>query len=714
MPGSNSRWDQHEDPRDNTVDLPRIDVDGLTDYFRRAAPMLEPEPGGLLEPLPEQDSGSAPASPYAPESRSYLTPGSGPPGGLRHPYAEDDEPRPPAAWRAVDGKPTPAVAGEPIPAVAGQPTPAVAREPAPAVAGQPTPAVAGEPTPAGGPPSAVRAEQKPAVDGEPTHAVDGEPTSVSSTRRGAEPDENSVAAALVAANNSALTRLASNRGAADGDAAAPTAAAQSGAASDPAPQAVPAKRGGPAVRAGARDRSHVTGLADRAPVGSLADLRSRLARLPDGHPSSPYEDDGHPRALPIRLKQLELGLPTASREVGAGSGPESDADDNHVDHAQNALDAGPRKRPDGSRQPARPRASKGDPAANAEHFATEGSGPKPSDTPATAEPAADVDSEPTGQSGSSPAQPEWADPYATPDNGHLARTSARPSDPGSDLALGPWQAAPSRRVSGLEGLSPRAGNGHGPANGRGNGSRRRDSLLEPDRPDRRQADADRRDTAEYRTVASSAVDLREIVERTLAASRAAEGRNVFGSYGSSGLTPMMQRIAAHLPFGGLAPGSEANSLKSTERLRAKLARLVSRNPGRTAEELAGTVGDVVRYAFAFETADYVEGTWLVHRRLKSHGFELELRRNRWESPEYKCIFTQWRDPAHQIAFEVQFHTTASWAVLQRTHDAYVQITDPATPSAERAMLRARQVAEAAAAKAPAGAAELGDFRLEAR
>jgi hypothetical protein len=604
MPGSTSRRDQHEDPRDNTVDLPRIDVDGLTKYFRRAAPMLEPEPAGLLEPLPEpepaglldplpeQDSEPAPASRHTSESQSYLTPDSEPSGGLRHPYAEPDEPRP-SAWPAVDSKPTPPVDGEPAPVVGGEPSTAPPGEPEPAAA--------------------------------------RESTSSSSTRhRPVQPAETPIAAASAGAS-------------------------------------------------GARDRSHVTGPGSRPPAGSHADLRSRLGRLPDGHPSSPYEDDGHARALPIRLKQLELGLPAPSREIAGGSVPESGATD------------------------------------NAEHLATEASAPSTPDTiPAAAEPAAEVDSGLAGLPGSRPAQPEWSDPYATRDTGNLAPTSAPSSDPRADLTLGPWRATPSRRMSGLEGLTPRGGNGHGSANGHGNGSARRDSPAEPDRPDRAPADADRRDTAEYRIPDSSALDLRDLAERTLATSRTAEGRNVFGSYGSSGLTPMMQRIAAHLPVGGLAPGSEANSLKSSERLTAKFARLVTRNPGRTAEELAATVGDVVRYAFAFETLDYVEGTWLVHRRLKSHGFELELRRNRWESPEYKGIFTQWRDPAHHIAFEVQFHTTASWAVVQRTHEAYIQITDPATPSAERAVLRARQVAAAAAAKAPLNAAELGDFRLEAR
>lgn len=208
--------------------------------------------------------------------------------------------------------------------------------------------------------------------------------------------------------------------------------------------------------------------------------------------------------------------------------------------------------------------------------------------------------------------------------------------------------------------------------------------------------------------------LAELVERTLTRCLAAEGRNTFGTYGSSGLTPAMHRLAAQLPAGGLAPGSEADSLKAADRFTAKLSRLIARNPTRSPVDLAETISDAVRYAFDFDAADYTEGTWLVHRKLKAQGFELEARRNRWQSPEYKGIFTRWRDPAHGIAFEVQFHTTASWAVAKRTHDAYSRITDPATPPAERAQLRAGQVAAAASAKPPPGCMEIADFRSEPR
>jgi hypothetical protein len=189
---------------------------------------------------------------------------------------------------------------------------------------------------------------------------------------------------------------------------------------------------------------------------------------------------------------------------------------------------------------------------------------------------------------------------------------------------------------------------------------------------------------------------------------------MFGGYGSSGLTPVIHRLAAQLPAGGLAPGSEADSLKPAGRFAAKLAKLIARNPGRQPDELAASISDAVRYAFAFEADDYTECTWLVHRKLKTQGFELETRRNRWESPEHKGIFTCWRDPAHGISFEVQFHTMASWDAAKRTHDAYVHITDPATPAGERAQLRARQVLAAASAGAPPGCMEIADFRTEQR
>jgi hypothetical protein len=239
---------------------------------------------------------------------------------------------------------------------------------------------------------------------------------------------------------------------------------------------------------------------------------------------------------------------------------------------------------------------------------------------------------------------------------------------------------------------------------RGGGALSDAADLASDLPSDLAAGSPGRLTAEQERIAD------EVLERH----RAADGRNVFGGYGESGLTPAMRRVEANLPRGRLAPDTEENSLKSPERFKEKLARMIARSPGLRAEDLAAEIYDAARYTFVFDPQDYTDGTWLVHRRLKAQGFDLEARRNRWESPEYKGIRTRWRDPAHDLIFEVQFHTPDSWDVLTSTHEAYLRITDPQTPVAERARLRSRQVAAAAACRPPARCAEIADFRADAR
>jgi hypothetical protein len=720
MPGPTQPWDQSGDPRESTVDLPRLDLSGLAEYFRGASPLSEQEPAGLLEPLPEQEP--------APESRSPSMPRREPrAGGLGHPYAAPDSPRLPLTQRAVQ---------LPVRA-AGQVSASSSHQ------GLPVPG-----------PGAVA----PNVSSDPDtpNAVPSDPVAPNPVA------PNPVATDPVAPNPVAPNPVAPNSEAAQLARANPVVAPRAQPVAQPravpAPPSVPAPSSVPVptadhvsassaperpiARTRPEDRPTGARPVSRSPAGSLADLRSRLARLPDGHPSSPYDDGGRAKPVPIRLRQLELGLPAPSREPGSSLMPDIELEDIQLEPRRKLAE--PALRDPAGREPSiRDPAGPGPGLVEPDQAVPDGAEPD-SAVPDTAEPARSLPVRPRGDRAPhdpaprdpAPRDPAPRDPvrndparndpaHGTAHSSRLGRRErdnpyadagggrAAPETP-ADLSLGPWHAAPPPRVSGLEGLSARGGNGHGPPNGHDNGSHQRTSRTGPDRPARGRSDGARQDTVQHPILEPRAADLRALVEGTVANARTAEGRNVFGSYGSSGLTPAIQRLSAHLPFGGLAPGSEGNSLKSPERFAAKLTRLIARNPGRTAEELAATISDVVRYAFALDAADYVEGTWLVHRRLKSHGFELEIRRNRWESPEYKGIFTQWRDPAHHLPFEVQFHTTASWAVVQRTYDAYIQITNPATPPAERARLRARQVAAAADAKPPPNWAEIGDFRLEPR
>ena len=667
MPGSAHPWDQPEDPRDQTVDLPRID---LASFGNGHA--ADPGSGGITRPSsypPDPPrpggapprSGAVPAEPPLAPLPPLPPPRREPPDPLprrlpdssRDPYARLGQPTQPGALfrpaepegtrgrdagRRHDGR----------------------RE---SGGGLFRPA---EPNGGRGPDSELFRPAEPDGIREPDTALfrtatesdgPGRPFKPDAVLPGASALDPASAASAASPLSAALsptaqpsatpaaeTEPAPDERSADEYPAAPSSAQRftvpplTSAPNPSAPDGGPGTSTPDAAQAAAvRRRTAAARPPGRPAPGSIRDLLGRLDRLPDGHPSSPYEDGGLARPLPHRLRQLELGLPAPEREpADLGSLPDfsaAPARGSDVPAPQAATAAGPR------------------PAAEA--------GPPRASTAARQAPPV---SEGTA------AQ----DPYAAPatvangrgDSGQRPQTDR-------ELALGPWQGS---------GAEPNGRNGH-----------------------------DQAPAADAR-----ADDQEQLVAGLLAACRAAEGRNMPGEYGERGLTPALRRIAHQLPRGGLARGSEADTLKPAGRLAAKLARLIVRHPGRSPEELAAGIGDGVRYAFTFDPDYYTEGTWLVHRKLKAYGFELEARRNRWDSPEYKGVWTRWRDPAHGLAFEVQFHTGQSWEVLQRTHAAYVQITDPVTPAAERARLRARQVAAATSAKAPPDCSEIADFGREAR
>jgi hypothetical protein len=207
-------------------------------------------------------------------------------------------------------------------------------------------------------------------------------------------------------------------------------------------------------------------------------------------------------------------------------------------------------------------------------------------------------------------------------------------------------------------------------------------------------------------------DESRIADEALGRCRIAEGRNVFGGYGHSGLTPAMRRIEAQLEHGQLLAETETSALKPADSFKQKLADLIMRHPDKSAEELALEVHDGIRYAFIFDAEHYADGTLQAHSRFKGNGFDLEVRRNCWQNQEYKGINSRWRDPAHDLVFEVQFHTAASWEVSQRAHSLYEAITDPATPPEERARLRSIYAEMSAAVPVPRGCATIPAYRKE--
>ena len=69
-----------------------------------------------------------------------------------------------------------------------------------------------------------------------------------------------------------------------------------------------------------------------------------------------------------------------------------------------------------------------------------------------------------------------------------------------------------------------------------------------------------------------------VADEGLAVRRAAEGRDAEGSYGEGGLTPAMRRVEAELTHGTLVPDTEKLALKSPDRFKEKLARMIERYP----------------------------------------------------------------------------------------------------------------------------------------
>lgn len=196
--------------------------------------------------------------------------------------------------------------------------------------------------------------------------------------------------------------------------------------------------------------------------------------------------------------------------------------------------------------------------------------------------------------------------------------------------------------------------------------------------------------------------------------RAAEGRNLFGSYGSGSLTATLRRIEAQLEHGRLAPDTELHALIDPDMFRAELAGLIRQHPGALVEDLSRHVTGALSYAFLFDTADYSVGTWLVHDALRAQGFRLDARKNAWGNTEHKCVVSWWLEPSHDVLFQVQFHTTTSFAAQQLARTSATAIRDPRTPPGEAASLRSELASAWAAVTSPPGISQIGDYRRSGR
>jgi hypothetical protein len=385
--------------------------------------------------------------------------------------------------------------------------------------------------------------------------------------------------------------------------------------------------------------------ADRPARGSLTDLRQHLERLPPGHPSSPYHDDGSRKPPVVRLRDLELPL---SDDTGA---TETEARDAHPDeprHEDRAPeDHGPEDRapedhgPE-DRAPEDHRPEDHRPEDRAHDTTANETTPQEADLRETASPAAD------------PHLTSWPEPAESAAGSPGQKPSDAAGDRPQTRADGSWEWKGSRLTSGQC----------------------------------------------------------KIADEMLGRCRAAEGRTVFGTYADSGLTPAMRRVEAQLEHGRLVPETEKFALKSADRFKEKLAKLIARFPGAEPGEVASGVHDSIRYTFLFEAAHYTPGVADACGRLAEQGFEQLECRPSWNKDEYKGVNSRWRDPATGLFFEIQWHTPESWDAKQKTHAAYEKIDDKQTPITEVKRLRAYQREVSATVAIPPGALQIRAYKKE--
>jgi hypothetical protein len=172
----------------------------------------------------------------------------------------------------------------------------------------------------------------------------------------------------------------------------------------------------------------------------------------------------------------------------------------------------------------------------------------------------------------------------------------------------------------------------------------------------------------------------------------------------------MRRIEADLEHGSLVPDTEKFALKSPDRFKEKLAKMITRYPDKSPEELTNSIHDGIRFTFTFTEAGYAKGVEQVQATLAQSSYELELLKPSWDSDDYKGINSRWRDNESKVLFEVQFHTQASWEAKQETHDLYEKMQDSRTTPQERSRLESEQRRIVDHVPVPDGAAEIALYR----
>jgi hypothetical protein len=350
----------------------------------------------------------------------------------------------------------------------------------------------------------------------------------------------------------------------------------------------------------------VAGQQDRplAAEKATGDLTQRMERLPPGHPSSPYNDDGTRKPPVARLADRELPLPDEQPANASLDTPDAEEPSQRSLDTQDLTD---------QRLPS-PEAGGRDTAGQEIH-----DGETSADDP----PGVDAQqgearvSEPPSAEAATPDSRSWTDSLS-----HFKEQWERHKE------RWPQEERPPVDRSNDE-----------PGSWRGDSGR----SLNPRDNAHVDAACDRIAKAEAR-----------ITERVEDTERASVGS------------------LAGKEFCRKEPGS----------LKDKVAAAREGASNADCDRILANVHDAVRYTLQYNHDDYTQGVRSDIGWLKAQGFDLIRLKNFWNDVEYKGINSQWRDLETGQAFEMQFHTAASFEAKQITHKAYERIRNPQTTEDE--------------------------------
>jgi hypothetical protein len=176
--------------------------------------------------------------------------------------------------------------------------------------------------------------------------------------------------------------------------------------------------------------------------------------------------------------------------------------------------------------------------------------------------------------------------------------------------------------------------------------------------------------------------------------------------GRDEIVPSLRAIEAEDPTRQLA-GFE-NRFKGEDRLKEKIADQLRSTPGITATQVIALIPDAIRFTLQYSEREYTSGVLKDTERFKEHGFTLVERRNTWKSDQYKGINSRWQEPKSGVIFEVQFHTEASLAAKELTHEAYERMRSTAKDP-ELAELKAFQRSVNSAVPVPPDVIKIEDY-----